>query len=517
MSSRHVGAFTSIFLAVLLGTAACGGTAAPSSSLPATASASPAASAAASASASASAASKPSVAASGASASAAAKPAASGGLSSGPNFGGPLQVKTDLVLVTPRNIARLSEPANAQDQLPVGIIMIHPRSSYLDNPACTGLAARGIHTLCMNGRYFRFAGKADDIIWDDLALDIKAGVEFMHKQPGVQKIVLVAYSGGGPLMSYYQAVAENGVKFCQDPRRIFPCSNDLANMPAADGMVMLESHIGYSSNALFQHNPMVVKDDQFGQLPPGALDSSLDAFSPANGYDPKAPTYTDDFLKRFFAGQAAREDRLVKIAQDRWAAIQAGKSTYKDDEPFIIPRHSAQIFSLDPRLLSETKAQYDVIRPGGMSREQVHTVRVPGNLDGDPTQADSRYEGSGTFSIDVRSFLSTYAIRTNGQLLMTKDDIQGVDWASSNSATLANLPGIHVPQLFIAGTGWYWMVPSEMEYDATASTDKQQVYVDGMLHSFAPCTDCAKTPGQFGDTRKELLDAIAQWLKGHFA
>jgi hypothetical protein len=339
----------------------------------------------------------------------------------------------------------------------------------------------------------------------------------MRKQPGVQKVALIAYSGGGPLMSYYQAVAENGVKFCQDPQRIFPCSNDLANMPAADGMVMLESHIGYSSNGLFQQNPMVVKDDQFGRLPADALDPSLDAFSAANGYDAKAPKYSDDFLKRFFSGQAAREDRLLKIAQDRWAAIQAGKSSYKDDEPFIIPRHSAQIFSADPRLLSVTKGQYKIIRPGGITTEQVRTVRVPGNLDGDPTQQDPRYGGSGTFAISVRSFLSTYSIRTKGQLLMTNNDIQGVDWASSNSATMANLPGIHVPQLFIAGTGWYWMVPSELEYNATASTDKEQVYVDGMVHSWDPCTACAKTPGQFGDTRKELLDYVSQWLKTKFA
>ena len=48
------------------------------------------------------------------------------------------------------------------------------------------------------------------------------------------------------------------------------------------------------------------------------------------------------------------------------------------------------------------------------------------------------------------------------------------------------------------------------------SRDKQLMYVDGMLHSFAPCADCAKTPGQFGDTRRELFDAIAGWLKGHF-
>jgi hypothetical protein len=503
--------------AVLLFAASCGGTAAPAGTA---ASSSPQTSAATSPAVSAAASANPS---GGASAANQAKPAAEApakpsadGLSTAPAFGGPLEIKTSLVLITPRNIARYSEPAKTQDQSPVGIIMIHPRNSYLDNAACTGLAARGIHTLCMNGRFFSFVGKSDDILWDDLALDIKAGMEYMKKQPAIKKVVLVAYSGGGPLMSYYEAVAENGVAFCQNPQRIFPCSNDLAGMPSADGMVMLESHIGYSSNNLFQQDPSVVKDDQYGRLTPDALDASLDPFSPANGYNPKGGTYSADFVRRYFAGQAAREDRLVKLAQERWTAIQAGKSSYKDNEPLIIPRHSAMMFTLDMRQLSETKGQYNVIRPNGISKEQVRDVRKPGGLNGDPSGDNPRYEGAGTFSIDVKSFLSTYAIRTKGQLLVTANDIEGVDWDSSNSSTMANLPGIHVPQLFIAGTGWYWAVPSEIEYNTTASSDKELVYVDGMLHSFAPCTDCAKTPGEFGDTRKELFDYIAQWLKAHY-
>ena len=100
--------------------------------------------------------------------------------------------------------------------------------------------------------------------------------------------------------------------------------------------------------------------------------------------------------------------------------------------------------------------------------------------------------------------------------MVTKNDIVGVDWASSNTATPSNLAAIHVPMLFIAGTGWYWAVPNEIEYNASASSNKELIYVDGMLHSFAPCTACATTPGQFGDTRQELFDYIAQWLKGHF-
>ena len=56
--------------------------------------------------------------------------------------------------------------------------------------------------------------------WENNALDVKSGVNFLKKLPGITKIILFGHSGGGPTMSFYQAVAENGVVFCQDPRKL---------------------------------------------------------------------------------------------------------------------------------------------------------------------------------------------------------------------------------------------------------------------------------------------------------
>ena len=39
------------------------------------------------------------------------------------------------------------------------------------------------------------------------ALDIKSGVEFLRKQAGITKVVLLGHSGGGPATSFYSAVA----------------------------------------------------------------------------------------------------------------------------------------------------------------------------------------------------------------------------------------------------------------------------------------------------------------------
>ena len=45
-------------------------------------------------------------------------------------------------------------------------------------------------------------------------------------------------------MSFYQAVAEKGVAFCQNRAKLVKCSNDLAGLPSADGIVLMDAHPG---------------------------------------------------------------------------------------------------------------------------------------------------------------------------------------------------------------------------------------------------------------------------------
>lgn len=44
---------------------------------------------------------------------------------------------------------------------------------------------------------------------------MKAAVDFARSQPGIAKVILFGHSGGGPLMSFYQALAEKGPAYCQ--------------------------------------------------------------------------------------------------------------------------------------------------------------------------------------------------------------------------------------------------------------------------------------------------------------
>src|SRR5262245_14800470 len=68
----------------------------------------------------------------------------------------------------------------------VGIIVMHRPSNYLTHRACTELSRRGFLMLCMNSR---FENNEPAVNFEEIPLDVKQGVEFLRKQPGITKVV----------------------------------------------------------------------------------------------------------------------------------------------------------------------------------------------------------------------------------------------------------------------------------------------------------------------------------------
>src|SRR5690242_6374556 len=95
----------------------------------------------------------------------------------------------------------------------VGVIVMHRNSNYLSHISTRELPARGFVVLGMNPRCDN--NEAACAPWENNALDVKSGVNYLRSQPGITKIVLLGHSGGGPTMTFYEAVAEQGVAFCQ--------------------------------------------------------------------------------------------------------------------------------------------------------------------------------------------------------------------------------------------------------------------------------------------------------------
>ena len=70
----------------------------------------------------------------------------------------------------------------------VALVLIHRTADYMRHPACTQFAQRGFMALCVNTRFTNNEGL---VRFEDVALDVKAAIQFLHTQaaePGPVKM-----------------------------------------------------------------------------------------------------------------------------------------------------------------------------------------------------------------------------------------------------------------------------------------------------------------------------------------
>src|SRR5437773_2768918 len=76
----------------------------------------------------------------------------------------------------------------------VAILAIHRTANFMSHPATTELSKRGFLVLGMNPR----SDNNETIVdFESNALDIKSGIEFLRRQPGIMKVLLFGQSAGG--------------------------------------------------------------------------------------------------------------------------------------------------------------------------------------------------------------------------------------------------------------------------------------------------------------------------------
>src|SRR5258705_867202 len=90
----------------------------------------------------------------------------------------------------------------------IGVIAMHRNSNYMSHISTKELANRGFVLLGMNPRCDN--NEAACAPWENKPLDVRSGVNYMRSLPGITKVVLLGHSGGGPTMTFYEAVAEKG-------------------------------------------------------------------------------------------------------------------------------------------------------------------------------------------------------------------------------------------------------------------------------------------------------------------
>src|SRR5437899_1837148 len=336
-------------------------------------------------------------------------------------------------------LGRISAALYKPDKGPaphIAFVIGHRTANYLNHIGCRELSSRCFLALCFNTR---FQNNESQVRWEETPLDVKAAVEFVRRQPGITKVILFGHSGGGPLMSFYQAVAENGPAYCQKPARLVKCGDDLRGLPPADAIVFADAHAGNPVQALRSLNPSVTIDG--GKR---YVDPALDLFDPKNGYNPNGQShYSKAFQDRYFAAQAKRMNELIDRALAIQERIKKGDYPYPDDDILLIPSGGnpgagaggdAKLATLDPAiagLRSTARPEKLLKNDGNIVTQIVKSVEVA-----EPGMAKTnRAFDTGTKIFTLKSFLSansTRATNANG----------GIDYWSSNKSTTCAVQSI---------------------------------------------------------------------------
>lgn len=394
----------------------------------------------------------------------------------------------------------LLQPAKPNPNAHVAFVFSHPnRDNFKELPG-PAVASHGYTVMLVNYRGDRDNPDAPP---EDFLPSISEGIDYLRKMQGIDKVVLLAHSGGTHMGTLYENVAEHGPSACQGVEKIVSCDGkNISDLEKPDALILLDPTLGAA------HQMSAVDPAAGGER----RDESVDMFAKENGYDvdAKKATYAPEFTKRFYAAQAERNDEIVDAALARLKLIESGKGEFSNDEPFLVKgvgirALGARLYQPDLTFAAHTKQPHMLLRTDGTRPvEIIHSVRPPAG--GKQVLAMLNALGAMNYSTTVRGFLANSAIRANADFAFTADDITGVDWASSYTSTPANAEGVTVPSLVLTMSCHYLVVPGEVIFDHLASKDKTYASVEGATHLFQPCRP------EYGDTKKRVFDFVDEWV-----
>lgn len=411
-------------------------------------------------------------------------------------------VRADYLRIS-NDFATVEAVLHAPDQhdKALALLYTHPfAASSLSGFFCSQLPRLGWPVLCMNNRFSN--NQQFNTIWEPIALDVAAGVAELRRR-GYQRIVLIGYSAGGPTVAYYQALAEQGNTLFSQGKALSGFKGFLdrsgaeRRVPAADGLLLLNPSSGIGASGMFRLDPSVTDEVT------GARDPALDMYAPANGYDPASGTarYSAEFLQRYRAGQCARMNRLIEQTQARLRLARDGTGRFVGDDIAVTVGLRANPAYTDLSLAASTRAPQRLLPDD--------TVAIVAN-DRPLARMAQRNRGVDEAARTDLSFISYRAVRcTHFDADAVSASAHGLDTASSNNITYANLARARVPLLIIQGTAddtIAHLTIAELLYNESSAADRSLWYVRGMTHGIT-----AARP-EHGDVPGITAQAIHRWL-----
>lgn len=171
------------------------------------------------------------------------------------------------------------------------------------------------------------------------------------------------------------------------------------------------------------------------------------------------------------------------------------------------PGGSVYLNALDPGLsLNRTVREQKLLKNDGtVVRQVVSSVIAPDRI----AVRTNRTFDTGTKLFSLRSFLSANAIRSTNSL-------DGIDHCSSNNSTVCAVKSISVPVMFAAMGAFVFIRDNEIHFEVAKSADRDFVVIEGANHGFAPCTECERQPGQYGNSMRNFYNYVRDWINARF-
>lgn len=331
------------------------------------------------------------------------------------------RVHVEAVLFRPRN-----RPSKTL------LFFMHPTTPMDVLPVPRGLLGLGMHVLCARNRYFR----SDPVlIFEKVLLDFGAWVRYAKEVLGYERVVIVGWSGGGPLAAFYQAQAERPTIThtpAGDPVDIVN-----AGLIPGDALIFHAASVSRARILLEALDPSVIDE-----LAPDQRDARLDP------YGGPGLSFTPDFLAEYRAAQLARMRRITDNVLTTLEDLRR-KGGKELERGFVVHRTMA-----DPRYLDPAVDPND---------RRPHWC-----LSGEPETANTGPVGFARFST-LRSWLSQWSI-----------DHSRADAAES-------VKSVSVPFLAIENSADDGAPAEHMREvsAAAASVDKQYQVIKGANHYYA--------------------------------
>jgi pimeloyl-ACP methyl ester carboxylesterase len=312
---------------------------------------------------------------------------------------------------------------------------MHPTTSMDVLPVPRSLVAAGCHVLCARNRYYR---NDSALIFEKVLIDVGEWMRHAREVLGYDRVVLVGWSGGGPLAAFYQAQAEHPT---------------ITTTPAGDAVDLVHAGLIPADALIFQAGSVsrarilleALDPSVRDELDPDDRDPRLDLYDPAN---PVRPPYPDDFVAEYRAAQLARMRRITGRVRTVLDDLRA-RGGDEVERGFVVHRTMA-----DPRYRDPAVDPNDR-RPNSFLNS------VPETVNSGPT-------GFARFTT-LRSWLSQWSV----------DD--------SRADAAVSVAAISVPFLAIENSADDGAPPSHMRevFAACASADKRHLVMAGANHYYA--------------------------------